>query len=152
MPVITISISKCVAYFLRALMLLALLAEAYTFLTPSSYSAYWTELNEDYFSTALVLLEEMLRSFLKATMFCMSVHYTLLVFDTTWGVTEINNTRDWGMVVYVLRPTRAFAFRCAISRHCWMTRFLICSLGVLVKVVEFVEWVENGVVAGVEDT
>ena len=111
---------KCTAYIVRTIVLLALLAEAYSFINPSNYSAYFDNLRSrrDYSLLWLILAAagDTLRLIFKAVGFCFSVECALWIFGGDWGMAEINTPREWGMVYYLKFPRRVYAFRWAISR------------------------------------
>lgn len=155
MPATMISFMRCISRFFCVLVLLALLAEAYSFINPSSYiAAYSTlesRLDEGYLSLILAALMAVVRIFFKALGFCFSVECALLLFGGTWDTVEIDSPREWGMVYHLKLPRREYAFRWALSRDYWVVRWSIwyqCVVGrVLDWVFGFADGVKNGVVA-----
>jgi hypothetical protein len=145
----------CTAYILRAIVLLALLAEAYSFINPSSYSAAYStlesHLDESLLSLILEALKEVLRFFFKILSFFLSVDCVLSVFGCTWGTVEANTPRQWGIVFYFKLLMQIFAFRCAIRRDFWVSRWFIWYGKVLDRVldllVEFAGVIRNRGVA-----
>jgi hypothetical protein len=157
MPQVTNPYLACIAYLLRAVMLLSILAEAYTFINPASYSFLWQEW-ESWLSTILECVEEAIRFVVKASKFWMSAHYTLLMFGITCYTAEIKTPQDWGFLICLGLSTRVVGFRCAIPRNCWTARWVIWSLDVLDRFVDlwwidfFANEAEIDVGGGDEDT
>jgi len=135
MPTIRRSCIACIAYVLRAVMLVAILSEAYTFFIPSSYSALWRDRDQCHLATVLVYSEEIIRFLVKGVKFWVSVHYTLLVFGIRWYLDEIDTTQNWGLVLCFVGPTKAIAFRLALPRDCWVAKCCIWNLDVLDRVI-----------------
>ena len=128
-PAIARYIYKCTGYSCRALVLLAILAEAYSFISPASYHASYTALrasrDESFLWFLLELLKEMLRLLFKVFNFSICVEYALFVCNSHWGTVEIDTPREWGGAVYLKLPWGVYAFRCALARNSWVGRWYI---------------------------
>ena len=131
---------RCIIRFVRALVLLAILAEAYSFINPSSYvaaySALSSHLDESFLSLILAALMAVIRIFFKALHFTFSVEFALLMFRGAWGNVEIDTPREWGMVYYLELPRRGYAFRWALSRDYRVVRWFIWYYNVANRVLD----------------
>jgi hypothetical protein len=129
MPATIRSFMRCIIRFVRTLVLLALLAEAYSFINPSSYvaaySALESHLEESYLSLTLAAWMAVIRIFFKALHFTFSVEFALLIFGGAWATVEIDTPREWGMVYHLKFPERGYAFRCALSRDYCVVKWFI---------------------------
>ena len=134
----------CTVYVVRALVVLALLSEAYSFIAPSSYSAACSallkHLDEGIPWLILGAIKEVLCFFHKILNFCICVECAVYIFGGSCGTLNADSPREWGTVVYFKRRRRVFAFRFAIQRDFWVARWCIWSdnfldeiLGLLVK-------------------
>jgi hypothetical protein len=127
-------------YILRTFVVLALLAEAYTFIAPSSYSAAYSALlnalDEGIPWLILGYVKEVLRFCHKILNFCICVECAVYIFGGSCGTLNADSPREWGTVVYLKRRRRVFAFRIAIKRDFWVVRWCIWSGNVLDRAVE----------------
>lgn len=108
-PAIARYIYKSTGYSCRALVLLAILAEAYSFVSPASYHASSSALrasrDESFLWFLLELLEEMLRLLFKVFNFSICVEYALFVCNSNWGTVEINTPRELGGFSFLSRTS-----------------------------------------------
>lgn len=142
MPATMISFMRCISRFVRVLVLLALLPEAYSFINPSShiaaYSTLESRLDEGYLSLILAALMAVVRIFFKAIGFCFAVECALLIFGVTWDTVEIDTPREWGMVYHLELPRREHAFRWALSRDYRAVRWFVWYQYVVGRVLDWV--------------
>ena len=140
MPATVISLARCIKYIVRAVVLLALLAEAYTFISPSSYiepySALSRSLDEGWLSFALAYSVELLRVLFKAVNFFFCVDCGLLVCHSRLGTFEINTPREWGAVFYLKLPSGVYAFRWALAKTSRVARWYIWYSGIANRVMD----------------
>lgn len=141
MPAIVRPFMRCTIYVVRALVLLALLAEAYSFIAPSSYiaayNALWNHLDEGGILWLILgALKEVARFYFKLASFCIGVEIAVLIFGGRCGTVNADSPREWGTVVYFKRRRRVFAFRFAIRRNFWVARWCIWSGNVLDGIVQ----------------
>lgn len=140
MPATVISLARCIKYIVRAIVLLALLAEAYTFISPSSYiesySALYRSLDKGWLSFALAYLVELLRLLFKAVNFFFCVDCGLLVCHSRLGTFEINTPREWGGAVYLKLPFGVYAFRWALAETSRVARWYIWYSGTVNRVMD----------------
>ena len=131
---------RCIIRFVRALVLLAILAEAYSFINPSSYvaaySALSSHLDESLLSLILAASMAVIRIFFKALHFTFSVEFALLIWGGAWGTVEIDTQREWGMVYHLKFSRRGYAFRWALSRDCCVVRWFVWYYDVLNRVLD----------------
>lgn len=120
----------CTTYIVRATVALALLAEAYSFLAPSSYRAAYSALlnNLDEGGTPWLILgavKEVLRFCFKVLCFSSSVEIAVWILGGGCGTVNADTPREWGTVVYLKRRRRVFALRFALKRDFWLARWCI---------------------------
>ncbi|GAB7323089.1 hypothetical protein MBLNU13_g05600t1 [Cladosporium sp. NU13] len=141
MPTIAMSLWKCTAYIVRATVLLAILAEAYSFINPSNYSVYydtlWSRQNESYLYVILAAIEDTIRLIFKAVSFSLSAECALWIFGGDWGTAEIDTPCEWGMVYYLDLPIGVYAFRWAIQRDFSVARWFIWYTDVINRVLDW---------------
>jgi hypothetical protein len=146
----------CAAYIVRALVVLALLTEAYSFIAPSSYraaySALLNHLDEGLAWLILGAVQEVLRFCFKILSFSVSVECAVYIFGGFCGTVNTDMPRDWGTVVYLKRRRRVFASRFALKRDFWAARWCIwygnLLDGILGLLTEYADIIRNRVVAG----
>lgn len=130
----------CTTYIVRAFVVLALLAEAYTFIAPSSYLAVYSALLNDLDDgipwLILGAVKEMFRFCFKVLCFSSSVEIAVWIFGGRCGTVNADTAREWGTVFYLKRRRRVFAFRLALKRDFWMARWCIWYGNVLDRAVE----------------
>lgn len=156
MPTFVLSLLKCTAYIVRATVLLRILVEAYSFINPSNYSAYYGTLrrrpDEICLSSILAALKDAIRLVFKIVGFFFSVDCALRIIGVDWDMDEIDTPREWGMEYYLDLPNGVYAFRWAISRDFWVVRWIDWCCDFEVWVIElligFADDVGNWVVAG----
>lgn len=143
MPVIRIRrplFVTCTTYVVRATVVLAILAEAYSFIAPQSYraaySALLNDLDEGIPWLILGAVKEVLRFCFKLLCFSSSVEIAVWIFGGRCGTVNADTPREWGTVVYLKRRRRVFAFRLALKRDFWMARWCVWYGKVLDRVVE----------------
>lgn len=141
MPTIARSLLKCTAYIVRTVVLLALLAEAYSFINSSNYNAYydtlWSRRHYSLLWLILAAVGDTLRLIFKAVSFCFSVDCALLIFGGDWGTAEIDTPREWGMVYYLKFPRRVYAFRWAVQRDFSVGRWFIWYTDVIDRALDW---------------
>lgn len=156
MPTFVMSLLKCTAYIVRAAVLLRILVEAYSFINPSNYSAYYGTLrrrpDEICLSSILAALKDVIRLVCKIVGFTFSVDCALWIFGVDWDTDEIDTPREWGMEYYLDLPTGVYAFRWAVPRNFWLVRWIdwCCDFEdwVIELLIGFADGVGNWVVAG----